>query len=166
MSKRANDESPKAEYDAALQRKKHQRKLLEYDLSRQAFTNNVVLTASSFASSPTVELLIGTDEKPFHIHKDLLTCHSSYFEARFADRWKSDETMQFRLPDHASDLFKYILTWLYTGEIRIDTSLLDNDENLNWDIWIKLYHQADMLLLTDFQNQMVDMDLSQANRST
>ena len=111
-------------------------------------------------------MLVGPDRTCFKLHKDLLCDKSVYFEARLKDCWDGTKP-KIDLPDISLAHFEIIVDWLYTG--RIPDHFLKVDESTNrpplWSMIEALYKAADTLMLTEFQNKLVDLDLADSRKS-
>lgn len=144
-----------------------------------AWRNEQRLTQLSYANSPMITILIGPEEKVFHIHKALLCSQSPYCTARLSDSWKKDagDGPMLKLPDIQEDTFGIIFNWLYTGRVSVNMKELvepliaamieDPVEgpHLVLSDWVELYRSADVLLLTNLQNQLVDLSLIKSARN-
>ena len=71
------------------------------------------LTAYRFYETPTITLFVGTSQKAFYVHVDLLCDASSFFKAALTGDFKesSDKTMQF--PEDDENTFSLFIDWLY-----------------------------------------------------
>lgn len=98
MTKRKHNENASPATNAESVPKKHKQQLQRY-FKRLSLYFGHLLIKCNHALSRTVTVLIGADETPFDIHKDLLAAHSSYFAARFKTPWNSVDDTQFKLPE-------------------------------------------------------------------
>ena len=122
-----------------------------------------------------VTLLVGSaegDEKPTRLkaHKSVLVAQSSFFAARYKREWEdarksSDQefhSTEIHLPDLPLWALTTILHYFYTG--RLPSTVPDpSDPKKTTQLWVRvpeLYHTADILLMTSFQNHLVDLDLA------
>lgn len=139
------------------------------------------LTQSSYAKAEMITVLVGPKEVPFNIHKDLLCAQSPYCAARLSGSWKDDHTTGLKFPDFKAWPFSIIFDWLYSGNISVhfldfpceknldlcDSEIDDDDhddDTPGWLGWLELYRTADLLLMTELPNQMVDHDLAYQDR--
>ena len=89
------------------------------------------MTSYRFHETPTVTLFVGTSQKPFYVHGDLLCDVSSFFKAAFTGDFKesSDKTMQ--LPEDDENIFSLFIDWLYNQRYEMLPEPDDDDEDLN-----------------------------------
>ncbi|KAI4760540.1 hypothetical protein E4T52_07564 [Aureobasidium sp. EXF-3400] len=70
-----------------------------------------------------VTLLIGTEKKPYAVHKDLLYFYSDYFRAAFQGSFKEASECKLELAGVTVDIYEHFQVWLYTR--RLDPLVLD-----------------------------------------
>ncbi|KAI9879186.1 MAG: hypothetical protein M1830_009261, partial [Pleopsidium flavum] len=91
------------------------------------------LTAAPDVNAPprflyrtVVKVLVGSEEKAFDLHKELLCSTSKFFAAAFGGRFKEAEVGVIKLPEQKVETFEYFVHWLYrrklTGYFRAGTS--------------------------------------------
>lgn len=69
--------------------------------------------------SNEVTVLVGTDEKKFTAHKDVLCETSDFFRAALGGAWLESADKIIRLPDQVSVAFSIYLNWRYCGSIDL-----------------------------------------------
>jgi hypothetical protein len=107
--------------------------------------------------------LVGPDAtaQKFHIHADLATQHSEFFNAALKHGWKEASERVVRLPDlpgKSANGFENFHSFLYTGKVY---SGYDGEVNRpDWDEeWLRLTYSwiiGEVLLSTTFQDAVVD----------
>ena len=87
------------------------------------------MTSYRFHETPTVTLFVGTSQKPFYVHVDLLCDVSSFFKAAFTGDFKegSDKTMQ--LPEDDENTFSLFIDWLYHQRYEMSPQPDDDSED-------------------------------------
>lgn len=113
---------------------------------------------SSIFKSDTVEILVGPDKQVFYVHKQLLREKVPYFEVCLKEDWKKDkdDAVDLREVDPAG--FGFIVTWLYTERLpeRIQGP---GKGTFDWDMMDVVYKVADGLMITQLQNDLVNIHL-------
>jgi len=66
----------------------------------------------------TVTLLIGTEKKPYTVHKDLLCFYSDYFRAAFNGSFKEAAERKIELAGVTVNVFEHFQVWLYTRRLN------------------------------------------------
>lgn len=101
------------------------------------------------------KVLVGTDEKEYTIHKDLLCKSSAFFERALDGHFSEAQTKTIRLPEDEPDIFNILVDWLYTGSCTFDDkcyALLEAQRHTPVDLcWLKVYRMADRMLLPGLQ---------------
>lgn len=77
------------------------------------------MSQSAFFESPTVQVTVGDNQRTFHVHIDLLTQHSKYFEISLNSRFVEGRTKQVVLENDNADAFHLFVQWLYNGEYNV-----------------------------------------------
>ncbi|KAI9871210.1 MAG: hypothetical protein M1830_003196, partial [Pleopsidium flavum] len=91
------------------------------------------LTAAPDVNAPprflyrtVVKVLVGSEEKGFDLHRELLCSTSKFFAAAFGGRFREAEVGVIKLPEQKVETFEYFVHWLYrsklTGYFRAGTS--------------------------------------------
>ncbi|KAL8782172.1 MAG: hypothetical protein Q9213_005643 [Squamulea squamosa] len=85
---------------------------------------NVLLPANptSFMglTDEVVTILIGPEERPFYIHKALLSSKSPYFKAAFEGSFREAADKAIRLPEEDPKLFPYYVLWVYEKPLETE----------------------------------------------
>ncbi|KJY02340.1 hypothetical protein TI39_contig63g00001 [Zymoseptoria brevis] len=64
-------------------------------------------------------LLVGPEELPFVVHKDVIGKHSAYFRRAFTNGFLETHTGIVKLPSECAGVLAIYLEWLYNGEIDL-----------------------------------------------
>ena len=78
-----------------------------------------MLAFNSSLGTALITLEVGEAKVHHHVHKDLLTRESPYFDAMFRNKWK-EATSSTPIPFHQVDskIMPYFLDWLYFRSAR------------------------------------------------
>ncbi|KAL8693323.1 MAG: hypothetical protein Q9218_001842 [Villophora microphyllina] len=101
-----------------------------------------------------VTILVGSDEKPFYVHKALLCSRSEFFRAAFGGLFKEATEKQVRLPDEDPELFPQYLLWVYNQNITLRAGLARGEFDM--DGWCHLFVLAEKLGSGVLQNKVID----------
>lgn len=119
----------------------------------------------SVYASPQVKILVGQDETPFSIHKDLLCHYSSYFRAALNGGFEEAAKNEIKLLDEDPQIFNVFLEWLYTGNLYEPRTTIDpngkadeerTDVALTCILILKLWVFGDKRGAPKLQNDAVD----------
>lgn len=137
-------------------------------LSEQTWT-------SSFARQPCTTILVGPDRIAYHLHKDIVCRHSPYLSTALKESWNENAT-EVHLNDFAPEDFDLVVYWMYKDkipdhllvEINADESpdQLPSEEPSEIDMrLVDMYKVADMLMMSDLQNTIIDTVFSWMEKS-
>lgn len=65
----------------------------------------------------TISVLIGSEERRFVVHKDVICSSSKFFKAACSANWKEGQEGIVRLPTAKPPVFEMYMDWLYFSEI-------------------------------------------------
>lgn len=65
----------------------------------------------------TASVFVGTDERPYIIHGNILRSNSSFFEAALKEDWEEGRTREIKLPEEDSAAFARYAKYLYSGTV-------------------------------------------------
>lgn len=101
---------------------------------------------------------------PYLLHKDLLRDRSPYFATRLKDCWdgKQDE---IELTGVSTRAFEVVIDWMYSGVVPDYVSKESGGRGPLLDVLPELYHAADVLMMTQLQNELVDTYLVHGRQS-
>ena len=88
-----------------------------------------MMTPYRFYETPMVTLFVGTSQKPFYVHVDLLCNASSFFKAAFTGDFKESSHKTMRLPEDDEDTFSLFIDWLYHHRYEMLPQPDNDDEN-------------------------------------
>lgn len=97
---------------------------------------------------------MGSEEKKYVIHKDLLCYYSDFFRGAFNGSFKEAEEKKLPLPDDHPYFFDIFNSFLYTNQLRDSEGTKDID--LEWEDLIRLWVFGDEYLAPAFQNSVMD----------
>ncbi|KAI9670232.1 MAG: hypothetical protein M1831_006446 [Alyxoria varia] len=123
---------------------------------------------SAFKSfTTTAQVLIGPEESPRTIPRELLTTASPFFNAALTGTFAEGLSQTVRLPEDRPDVFDYFLYWMYTR--RLDHEAVDAVEPVKPAyFWLlHLYCLVDKLGVNACKNAIVEKvaDLAEATNS-
>lgn len=118
---------------------------------------------SSFTQQKIITVCVGPKKKPFQLHRQLLIDKSPYFETRLKACWEGSAD-KLELDDFSVEGFEIVVDWMYTNEIpeRLRCSQeRDSDAIVNalHTLLLPAYQAADMLMIADLQNKLVDLEI-------
>lgn len=122
-----------------------------------------MLTANRVTQGGVIELLVGKDQKPFLVHRELLAAKSPYFEARLKECWAGVKQEPIVLEELDYEGFKVAIDWMYTERLpKRWMQDLENDDGFTSiiDVIAAAYKVADLLVMMDMQNDLVDFVLT------
>jgi hypothetical protein len=73
---------------------------------------------SRYDYNNTILVLVGAEETPFTIHKDIISVKSKFFQAVCSERWKEGQEKTVRLPDVEPKIFGRYVDWAY-GDVFV-----------------------------------------------
>ena len=76
---------------------------------------DILSMASRFADSETVELLVGSPEVNFYVHRTILCDASKVFTRAFDGQFIENMQRMMKLPEDEAAVFELLVEWLYTG---------------------------------------------------
>src|ERR1041384_375834 len=65
-----------------------------------------------------VEIIVGEEEKPFMVYKELVCFHSEYFRGAFEGSFRESEEKSIVLDDVTEATFRLFQVWLYAQATR------------------------------------------------
>jgi hypothetical protein len=86
---------------------------------------------ASTLTSPIVTLVVGTEQRLFAAHEDIL-CHSPYFAAALKGKFLDGSAKRVELPDEEPEILSCVLEFLYKGDYY--PRLLHNKRRNTWDL--------------------------------
>ena len=73
---------------------------------------------SSFLYVSLVTVVVGADEVPFQLYKELLRAKSGFFKAAIDGKFLESQERVIKLPEQDPETFKYFVHWLHTNSLR------------------------------------------------
>ena len=91
--------------------------------------------------------MVGTEERAFFIHKDLLCYYSSYFRGALNGNFLEATTRKITLDDEKPNVFAKFAAWLYTGfhdvvDMQQPLDYINNDEypaKMSLPMWLWVF---------------------------
>lgn len=71
----------------------------------------------SYNYNDTISVVVGSEERSFVVHKDVVCASSKFFKAACSTRWKEGQEKVVRLPTVKPAVFEMYMDWLYFGKI-------------------------------------------------
>lgn len=101
-------------------------------------------------------MLVGKSRKEFYVHRKLLCEQSPYFQARLKECWDGVEG-PVELDDIDAVGFEAAVEWMYSKSLLPQyLDFTGTDETFNSGHIRMAYKVGDRLLMTDFQNKLMD----------
>lgn len=101
---------------------------------------------------------------PYLLHKDLLRDRSPYFATRLKDCWDGRQD-EIELTGVSTWAFEVVIDWMYSGVVPDYVSKESGGRGPLLDVLPELYHAADVLMMTQLQNELVDTYLAHGRQS-
>jgi hypothetical protein len=104
-------------------------------------------------------VLVGTEEKKFVFHKDILCIQSGFFAAAFKTEWMTAEDQPLRLTEEDPEIFKAFFYWIYRNRIIIPETVYDKGARSidgPYGLLAKLWILGDMYQIKSLQNDAID----------
>lgn len=97
-----------------------------------------------------VDIIVGPEQKIFHLHRDLLCQRSVYFQACFEDHSEKAEANEHMLPGDSAESFGLFVVWLYGASLMS----IPSEEDLS--VYLDLVILAEKLCLEYLRNEATD----------
>ncbi|KIV83081.1 hypothetical protein PV11_05140 [Exophiala sideris] len=109
-------------------------------------------------SGPMLEIVVGSEERHWHLHQNLLVHHTRFFDESHTvnGERKRIKEGKLELRDEDPTAFELLVKWMYQGKID-DVSWMPKD--VKWDYAFtcqKLYLLCERIGLQELQNQAID----------
>jgi hypothetical protein len=100
-----------------------------------------------------VKVFVGSEEKEFVVHKDILCACSRFFERAFDGGFVEGKLQELRLPEEQAELFAVFIDWLYGGcdHQKFRSSIQARQQWHVDEVDLKLYRMADRLMIPGLQ---------------
>jgi hypothetical protein len=111
----------------------------------------------------TIDVLVGSQEELFVVHKDVICVSSKFFKAACSQRWVEGKEKKVRLPEVEPKIFQSYVAWLYSGDYRMQACKDDTKYVIDSaiDAAIELYLLGDVLDDISFRNKMMEVQVCQ-----
>jgi hypothetical protein len=125
-------------------------------------TSNLTAPSNDFSElldrSDQDATLRPSNEQRFKIHKKLICSHSLFFEAAFTGNFLEGQTQRMTMEDTKPEIFHLLFQWLYSQKIKVQKDSID------LLVLVKLWDLADLCLMPNLQNEVVDLAYRIINR--
>lgn len=116
--------------------------------------------SSLFESIVIIEAVDGDHTKTFHLHKGLLSLHSSFFNAAFNSSFKEGQDNLIKL-DERPEIVEAFMVWLYTGRMESRNNFERHTKDLQrvndvYHFLIDCWIFGDKRVAPGFQNEALD----------
>ena len=78
-----------------------------------------------------ISVLVGPNEQPFLVHKDMICAKSKFFKAACSEHWVEGEEKKVRLPEVDPSVFQGYLSWVYSTSLSIVGITTDGIDKLS-----------------------------------
>lgn len=82
----------------------------------------------SYDFNDMITILVGEEEHPFTVHKDMLCAKSKFFKAACSRIWASGREKVVRPPEGTPQQFQMYVSWVYSSRLDVDAE--DPDKQL------------------------------------
>ena len=96
-----------------------------------AHSPSLPLTTSSTLTSPIITICVGSEQRLFAGHEDVL-CRSTFFEAACRGQFYDNQARRINLPDESPEVLSAVLEYLYKGDYY--PKLLHNKRKDTWEL--------------------------------
>jgi hypothetical protein len=105
-----------------------------------------------------VIVLVGPEEQPFSVYKDIICASSKFFKAACSERWIEGKEKKVRLPEVKPSVFQGYIAWLCSGHYQMQASRGDPLDVINatTTAMIEMYILGDVLDDIRFRNKMME----------
>jgi hypothetical protein len=97
-------------------------------------------TLPSYNYNNTIRILVGSEERPFIVHADLICIKSKFFLAACSERWSKGEEKIIHLPEVKPETFQRYVDWTYGDAIVAEPGL-----DASIDMTVDMYLLGDVL---------------------
>lgn len=80
-------------------------------------------------------------ERPVHVHRCVLAARCAYFNSMFEEKWAARDVVHIRHRLVNADAFIAIMQYIYTGQLEIAVSLIEDVKRLAKQCNLKLLQQ-------------------------
>ncbi|KAF7956583.1 hypothetical protein EAE96_003917 [Botrytis aclada] len=102
-----------------------------------------------------VDLIVGTEEALFRVHKSFLCNKMPYFDKMFNGGFKEAKDNSAKFPEDLLESFDILIEWVYSGHIRFyEVRVNGGPENWNF---LCFYALAEKLGLTQLEDRALDI---------
>lgn len=108
-----------------------------------------------FSNDEVVELLAGSDEVKFLVHRTILCDASKVFTKAFDGQFKENTQKMMKLPEDEAAIFELLVEWLYTG--RYDLPKDDPVERSHHLQAVKLFCLAEKYDVRTLKERIVSL---------
>lgn len=99
-----------------------------------------------------VTVLVGPEAKKFHLHRDLLMAHSSYFRDCLKHRTQDDEDCEWCFEEDNAQAFGIVAAWLYEKYVPVPK----HDDKDGLVVLVRAYRLAARFDIEACQNTIMD----------
>lgn len=123
----------------------------------------------SYVGTGTIQVYVGAEQKVFEVHRTLLFSQSPFCAAQV--KFSGSHTIEaIKLPNITVPNFNIMFNWLYTGRLNVaqdETQANGTRDDLKFmgEDLIELYHSADIMMMQNLQNTIVDHDLARLSKT-
>ena len=124
-------------------------------------THHSLANCNRYAQQEIVTIFVGKERKLYRLHKDLLRNRSPYFATRLKDCWDGTQA-EIELTHVSTRSFEVAIDWMYSESVPEYVPKKIGDKGPLLIDLAELYQVADLLMITQLQNQLVDTELHDA----
>ncbi|KAK0654592.1 hypothetical protein DIS24_g5050 [Lasiodiplodia hormozganensis] len=111
-------------------------------------------------TSEIIQVDVGSGQRKYYIHKDILCASSPFFAKACNGNWKEARERRIELPEDEPECFDKYVQWLYFNELFVEERKNDC-EALRWGDWLDAYLLGDKLLDQKFKDACFDIVYNQ-----
>ena len=112
---------------------------------------------SAFAQSETIIVRVGSEEKNYILHKELLAHHSGFFRGALSGNFKETDDGVIPLTDVEPEMFAFVIDWMYTGVLDDSAHVHATHDGDDVSFRYHAYVLADRLLIPGLKKAIFEV---------
>ncbi|KAL7927146.1 hypothetical protein ACQKWADRAFT_327088 [Trichoderma austrokoningii] len=131
VSKSTSSFSSSFSKDSGITKKRHESRHRRPATSSASFSEDAVMTSFSNLSSSIVTLVVGSEQRLFAAHENIL-CSSPFFSNALRKLYTDPSAKRISLPEEEPEIFSSVLEFLYKGDYF--PRLVHNKRRDSWEL--------------------------------
>lgn len=110
---------------------------------------------SSLRNVPTIKVMVGASQDPFHLHKDIFCEVSSFFRAALTGAFREANDQTVSLLEEDLDTFEKFVQWVYTKSFTLASADAPEEMETRYLALARLFVLADKLQVPALRNKTI-----------